>query len=637
MSFFHHLLIGLRAAVCAGLLLMACTVRGEGAGPDFQTMFDAHGAVMLLIDPVSGRIVDANPAAAAFYGHSRDALRAMNIEQINTFTPEQVTEERQLAARSGRNYFIFRHRLANDSLRTVEVHSQPFAFGEQTLLLSIIHDITPGRLSNQGLWHYQSMLEELVSEKMAEIDASRYREELLFVTGLIIQTGVIVLLVNNIRRRKRLQRERSAMARIMADERQRLIDILWGTGAGTWEWHLPTGAVRVNSQWAGMVGRTPEELAGLTEHGLREFVHPDDLARFLSARQQHVDGESPAYECEMRVRSGRDGWIWVMDRGRVVTRGDDGTPLSMAGTWLEITGKKQYEDKLRLAASVFTHAREAIMITALDGKIVEVNDAFCRITGFDRDDVLGRTPAVLSSGRHDASFYAAMWRALRESGHWQGEVWNRRKDGALFAEMLTISAVGDEHGRAPYYVALFSDITAQKLHESELERYAHYDGLTGLPNRLLMMDRLRQAMAVAERRGSRLAVAYLDLDGFKAVNDTHGHAAGDEVLSTLAERFRQAVREGDTIARLGGDEFVAVLVDPGSSEMVQSVLQRLLDAAARPVVWNGHPLEVSASIGVAYYPQGGEPDAEALVQQADDAMYLAKQSGKNRFYLADPA
>lgn len=277
------------------------------------------------------------------------------------------------------------------------------------------------------------------------------------------------------------------------------------------------------------------------------------------------------------------------------------------------------------------------MITALDGKIVEVNDAFCRITGYDRDDVLGHTPAVLSSGRHDASFYAEMWRALRETGHWQGEVWNRRKDGELFAEMLTISAVGDEHGRAPYYVALFSDITAQKLHESKLERYAHYDGLTGLPNRLLMMDRLRQAMAVAERRGSRLAVAYLDLDGFKAVNDTYGHAAGDEVLSTLSERFRQAVREGDTIARLGGDEFVAVLVDPGCSEMVQSVLQRLLDAAVRAVVWNGHHLKVSASIGLVFYPLGGQTDAETLIQRADNAMYQAKQSGKNRFYLAESA
>lgn len=557
----------------------------------------------------------------------------MRIDEINSFTPEQVAEERRLAASRGRNYFVFRHRLANGAQKTVEVHSQPFDFGDRRLLLSIINDVTPGRLSNEGLWHYQSLLEEQVAAQVQETNAARRREELVLIVGLLVQAGVIALLFVNIFRRKRVEQEHKALARVVAEERQRLFDILWGTGAGTWEWTLETGAVRVNNHWAGLVGRAPAEVAGLTEVQLRDFIHPDDLARVLAARQQHLDGESPAYECEMRVREGRDGWIWVMDRGRVVARDERGNPLRMAGTWLEITGKKQYEDKLRLAASVFTHAREAIMITGVDGTIVEVNDAFCRITGFDRDDVIGKTPKVLSSGRHDAAFYAAMWHVLAETGHWQGEVWNRRKDGELFAEMLTISAVRDEYGRAPYYVALFSDITAQKLHESELERYAHYDALTGLPNRQLVMDRLRQAMAVAQRRGGRLAVAYLDLDGFKAVNDTYGHAAGDEVLSTLAERFRLAVREGDTMARLGGDEFVAVLVDPGDREMVQSVLQRLLDAASKAVVWNGRSLEVSASIGLAYSPQSANVDADTLVQQADSAMYLAKQTGKNRFYL----
>ncbi|MCZ4303295.1 diguanylate cyclase [Zoogloeaceae bacterium G21618-S1] len=628
-----HLPAWLRTAIGIALVVMAGLVRGASGGPPFQTIFDAHSAAMLLIEPDSGQIVDANPAAASFYGYSRETLRAMRIDEINSFTPEQVAEERRLAASRGRNYFIFRHRLANGAQKTVEVHSQPFDFGDHRLLLSIINDVTPGRLSNEGLWHYQSLLEERVAAQVQEANASRRREELVLIVGLLVQAGVIALLFVNISRRKGLEQERQALARVVTEERQRLFDILWGTGAGTWEWALETGAVRVNNHWAGLVGRAPAEVAGLTEAQLRDFIHPDDLARVLAARQQHLDGESPAYECEMRVREGGDGWIWVMDRGRVVARDERGNPLRMAGTWLEITGKKQYEDKLRLAASVFTHAREAIMITGVDGTIVEVNDAFCRITGFDRDDVIGKTPKVLSSGRHDAAFYAAMWHVLTETGHWQGEVWNRRKDGELFAEMLTISAVRDEYGRAPYYVALFSDITAQKLHESELERYAHYDALTGLPNRLLVMDRLRQAMAVAQRRGGRLAVAYLDLDGFKAVNDTHGHAAGDEVLSTLAERFRLAVREGDTMARLGGDEFVAVLVDPGDREMVQSVLQRLLDAASKAVVWNGHSLEVSASIGLTYYPQSADIDADTLVQQADDAMYLAKQTGKNRFYL----
>ena len=633
MSVCYRLLSWVRVGVGVMLALATLGVRGAPEAPTFLQVFEAHGAVMLLIAPESGQIVDANPAAVAFYGYPRDTLRAMRIDQINTFTPEQIAEERRLAASRGRNYFIFRHRTADGSLKTVEVHSQPFRFGDRQLLLSIINDVTPGRLSNQGLWHYQNLLEAQVADQVQATHAARRREEWLLLGGLLLQAGVIVLLVFNIRRRKRLERAHDALTRAVSEERQRLVDILWGTGAGTWEWILDTGTMRVNSQWASLVGRAPETVAGMTEPQFRDFIHPDDLARYLAARRQHLDGESPAYECEMRVRSGSGDWIWVMDRGRVVVRDTHGHPLRMAGTWLEITGKKQYEDKLRLAASVFTHAREAIMITGADGTIVEVNDAFCRITGFDRDDVLGRTPKVLSSGRHDEDFYAHMWQTLSEKGHWQGEVWNRRKNGELYAEMLTISAVCDEHGSAPYYVALFSDITDQKRHQRELEQYAHYDMLTGLPNRLLLSDRLRQAMALALRRGHRLAVAYLDLDGFKAVNDTYGHAAGDEVLTLLSARFRQALREGDTMARLGGDEFVALLVDPGEPAALTTILQRLLDAAVEPVEWRGQQLAVSASVGVVYFPQSTPVDPDTLIQQADEAMYQAKLSGKNRFHI----
>lgn len=636
MSFFRRLLRWLQIAACLGPALAAAGARGAPE-PAFRDVFEAHGAVMLLIAPQSGQIVDANPAAAAFYGYSREALRAMRIDQINTFTPEQIAEERRLAASHGRNYFIFRHRMADASLKTVEVHSQPFHFGDRLLLLSIINDVTPGRLSNQGLWHYQSLLEAQVVEQMQEAGAARQRAEMLLVVGLLLQAGVIVVLAFNIRRRKRLERAHETLTQAVTEERQRLVDILWGTGAGTWEWSCDSGAMRVNSQWASLVGRAPEAVAALTESQFRDFIHPDDLARYLAARRRHLDGESPVYECDLRVRSGKDDWIWVMDRGRVVARDAHGHPLRMAGTWLEITGKKHYEDKLRLAASVFTHAREAIMITGVDGTIVEVNDAFCRITGFDRDDVLGRTPKVLSSGRHDEDFYTVMWQALSEKGHWQGEVWNRRKNGELYAEMLTISAVSDEHGNAPYYVALFSDITDQKRHQHELEQYAHYDMLTGLPNRLLLSDRLHQAMAVALRRGHRLAVAYLDLDGFKAINDTHGHAAGDEVLTLLSARFRQVLREGDTIARLGGDEFVALLVDPGEQSAVRAILQRLLDAAASPLEWKEHQLQVSASVGVVYFPQSTPVDPDTLIQLADEAMYQAKLAGKNRYHIKNPS
>jgi diguanylate cyclase (GGDEF)-like protein/PAS domain S-box-containing protein len=299
--------------------------------------------------------------------------------------------------------------------------------------------------------------------------------------------------------------------------------------------------------------------------------------------------------------------------------------------------RKQALAKLQLAAGVFTHALEGIMITAADATIIDVNDAFTRITGYGREEAVGHNPRFLSSGRHDRHIYEAMWAALAESGHWSGEVWNRRKDGEVFAEMLTISAVRDAQGNTQQYVALFSDITAIKEHQSQLERIAHFDALTNLPNRVLLADRLHQAMSQAVRRHQQLAVAYLDLDGFKTINDRHGHEAGDQVLITLAHRMKEALREGDTMARLGGDEFVAVLIDLEDTSASLPLLQRLLEVAALPVQLGDLSLQVSASVGVTFYPQTLDIDADQLLRQADQAMYQAKVAGKNRCCVFDAA
>jgi diguanylate cyclase (GGDEF)-like protein len=228
-----------------------------------------------------------------------------------------------------------------------------------------------------------------------------------------------------------------------------------------------------------------------------------------------------------------------------------------------------------------------------------------------------------------------MWQDLQQQGYWEGEVWNRRKDGVVYAQMQTITAVRNAAGAARQYVALFSDITALKVYERELEHIAHFDVLTDLPNRVLLADRLRHGMAQAQRRGNLLAVVYLDLDGFKAINDKHGHAAGDLLLVALATRMKQALREGDTLARIGGDEFVAVLIDLEDAPACQPMLMRLLAAASQPTSFGDLSLQVSASLGVAFYPQTGELDAEQLLRQADQAMYQAKLAGKNRYCLFD--
>ncbi|MBB1074118.1 EAL domain-containing protein [Rhodoferax sp. 4810] len=302
---------------------------------------------------------------------------------------------------------------------------------------------------------------------------------------------------------------------------------------------------------------------------------------------------------------------------------------------LDAAERQASHDQLKLSASVFTTAREGITITDIDGNILDVNDAFSRITGYSRQEVLGQNPRFLSSGQQSAAFYEGMWREILNKGHWYGEIWNRRKDGQIYAQMLTITTVRADNGQPSNFVAVFSDITALKEHEAELDHMAHYDVLTGLPNRVLLADRLSQGMIQAQRRQQLLAVVFLDLDGFKTINDAYGHEAGDHLLMATARNMKSVLREGDTLARIGGDEFVAVLVDLDSPLSGGTLLNRLLETASRPVSVGGRELRISASMGVTYYPQDIDIDADQLLRQADHAMYQAKLAGKNRHHVFD--
>ena len=303
----------------------------------------------------------------------------------------------------------------------------------------------------------------------------------------------------------------------------------------------------------------------------------------------------------------------------------------------DITERKLAEEQTRLTARVFTHAREGIMITAADGAIVDVNESFTRITGYERNDVLGQNPRLLSSGLQGPAFYKELWKELIEQGYWFGEIWNRRKNGEVYAEMLTISAIRDDQGEIRNFISLFSDITATKKYEQQLEHVAHYDALTNLPNRVLLADRLHQGMVHVQRHGQSLAVVYLDLDGFKAVNDQYGHNVGDQLLMAVARNMKATLREEDTLARIGGDEFIIILLDLADVNSSVGSLERLLAAAAQPVHVGEYELKVSASLGITFYPQpsSDDVDADQLIRQADQAMYMAKQAGKNRYHIFD--
>ena len=293
----------------------------------------------------------------------------------------------------------------------------------------------------------------------------------------------------------------------------------------------------------------------------------------------------------------------------------------------------------RLFAAMFDSNPAAIMVTDRDNRIIAVNPGFSRLTGYSAEDALGQTPTLLKSGRHDAAFYQAMWSELGEKGEWAGEVWDKRKDGSFYPKLLHIKAVpglGEDGGCAPdYYVASFTDVSARMEAEERIRELAYHDVLTGLPNRLLLRDRLEHALANALRQRRHLAVLFIDLDSFKNVNDSLGHAAGDQLLMEVASRLRACVRDVDTVARLGGDEFVVVLENLEDESDAVSVAAKIHTTLGLPITVGAQTLHASASIGIALYPEDGE-SAETLMQNADTAMYQAKAEGRSNYQFFAP-
>jgi diguanylate cyclase (GGDEF)-like protein/PAS domain S-box-containing protein len=321
--------------------------------------------------------------------------------------------------------------------------------------------------------------------------------------------------------------------------------------------------------------------------------------------------------------------------------------IAFLATLRDITERKQSEAKLRIAASVFSHAREGISITDAGGSIIDVNESFTRITGYDRAEVLGQNSKILKSGRQDASFYAAMWSDLIAKGYWNGEIWNRRKDGKLYPEQLAIQALRDSKDAHQGYVALFTDISERKALEAQMHQMAYFDALTGLPNRRMLGDRLAQAMAASKRSGLYGALMFLDLDNFKPLNDAYGHEVGDLLLIEVALRLTECLREMDTVARFGGDEFVVMLSEldadkAQSIEQAAGVAEKIRASVAAPYFLNvNYPgLEsrkvehrCSTSMGVVLFVNHEFSPAD-IMKWADAAMYQAKDAGRNavRFY-----
>ena len=299
----------------------------------------------------------------------------------------------------------------------------------------------------------------------------------------------------------------------------------------------------------------------------------------------------------------------------------------------DISERKVLENKLKLSASVFKNAGEAIMITNLNGIISDVNETFTKITGYNKEEVIGKKTNILNSGKQDKDYYQRMWGILNSTGSWTGELCDKKKNGESFIGNLIINAVYDNMGKSSHFVALLSDITAIKEYEDSLKNIAHFDQLTKLPNRVLLADRIENKMIHTRRHKQHLGVVFLDLDEFKEINDTYGHDIGDKVLIHLAKEMREALREVDTLARIGGDEFVAVLSELNEISDALPIILRLLEAASKEIKIDNIKIKVSASLGVTFYPQNQIVNADLLLRQADQAMYQAKLSGKNRYHF----
>lgn len=411
------------------------------------------------------------------------------------------------------------------------------------------------------------------------------------------------------------------------------------SNTGAWEYHVSTNRLELSDEYFLMLGLDPAEQEHDPRYGSLQvwidLLHPDDRGPAVHCFARYYEEASDSlYENRFRVRTAKGEWIWILARGRFLRDRDGHFSDLIVGTHIDIDETVRASEELKLVGRVFEQSSEGFLITDARHRIVKVNRAFTDITGYSPSDAMGQTPALLSSGQHDKAFYQSMWAAIESQGHWQGEVWNRRKDGTLYPEWLRISRMLDDTGEATHYVAVLSDITQRKADEEHIHKLAYFDVLTGLPNRSMFEERALLSLSLAERHGKQLALMFIDLDNFKNVNDSLGHQVGDALLVAFAQRLSGLLREEDTLSRTGGDEFTLILPETNAGGAAHTA-QRIANAMTESMVVAGHELTVTASIGIALYPDDAH-DLVNLLSNADIAMYRAKQHGRNGYSFFKP-
>ncbi|WP_347330476.1 bifunctional diguanylate cyclase/phosphodiesterase [Marinimicrobium locisalis] len=436
-----------------------------------------------------------------------------------------------------------------------------------------------------------------------------------------------------------LQREVLQRTRELTTNLERYRTLIAASNTGAWEYFHSRDYLQCSPEYFSMLGRLHSDYPmngqpNLTETWI-DLLHPEDREAAWATFTRYIDaGAEGMYENRFRLKHAAGHWVWILSRGQAL-RDEEGELRGITvGTHTDISQQVENEAQLELAAKVFERGSEGVLITDAEERIVMVNNAFSRITGYSEEEALGQRPSMLSSGRHDPDFFRGMWHEIEHRGVWQGEVWNRRKNGEIYPEWLSVSDLTDDEGRTLYYIGIISDISRLKEDQEEIHRLAYYDPLTHLPNRSLLEERATFALKIAERTDDTLALLFLDLDNFKNINDSLGHKAGDRLLQAFAERLRAMVREEDTFARPGGDEFILLLPSTDASGAAHAA-QKLLTLLNRPFRVDGYDLSVSSSVGIALYPEDGDHLSQ-LYTNADIAMYRAKQKGRNTYSFFTP-
>ena len=384
----------------------------------------------------------------------------------------------------------------------------------------------------------------------------------------------------------------------------------------------------INQRGCEILGRSQDDLLGASWFDIA--IPEPERESVYAVFQQMIAGETAPVEYNENEIVTAEGDVRYLLWHNTLQNNPAGEIVGTLSSGLDITGRKRAEDQLRLAGVVFKSTKQGVVVTDKHNRIVSVNPAFTMITGYTQEEVLGNNPSAIRSGRHDEAFYHRLWGEIQRTGYWEGELWDRRKNGEAYPSWQSISAVFNGNDELTHYVSVFSDITPIKEHQKDLDFLAHHDPLTGLPNRLMFNDRVAHALQRCMREGKELALLFMDLDDFKSINDTYGHGVGDQLLQTLATRLEALLRKEDTIARFGGDEFLILLESYESREGVEEVVKKIMSAVSVPIETEGYEIRVHASIGIAIGPPDG-PSGSALTTAADAAMYRAKAYGRGTY------